>query len=244
VGGSCRFELQVGSGVADATAAGPAGRSVYSEMLSLVAAAAAAAAASAASTGCAVVSFDFAAQGLSCEDVEFVSAGATSGNTTMYGSIIRPSASKSDAPAAAVLIPGSGPTNRWGTDGQTHPAYRTLLDVAVALASRGVVVITYDKRSCPSSDPYCSKRVYCVPVAQPGVPACSECAGCVDIYAITEHDFVADSAAALTHLIGLGNGVVSSSRIVVGHSQGCTIALPTANAVEAKHVVLLEVRDR
>ena len=156
----------------------------------------------------------------------------------MYGSVVRPVAAAKGSPAA-VLIPGSGPTNRWGTDGAIEPTHRTLLDVAVAMASRGIAVIIFDKRSCPASDRYCVERVFCLPVAQPRSPlsACSACPGCVNIYGITEDDYITDSVAALTFIKGL---VDATSLITVGHSQGCSIALPTATAVGADHTILLE----
>ena len=186
-------------------------------------------------TGCTDVGFDFASAGLSCVDVSFNSSGTHSGAITLYGSIIKPLKANGATPPGAVLVAGSGPNNRW--EDITNLGTRTLLDVGVAMAKRGVTVLTYDKRTC-SAAPFCVAREFCVPVAQGNIPACSACKGCVNLYAPTLWDFAADAAAALTYLAT--QSVDPNSLTVAGHSQGCTIAPLAAKAGNAKNIGLLE----
>ena len=50
----------------------------------------------------------------------------------------------SNSVSGAVLVTGSGPNVRWGTDGRTE----LFFDVSVALASKGIAVLVFDKRTC------------------------------------------------------------------------------------------------
>ena len=121
--------------------------------------------AAASSSSCGIA-YDFAATGLECTNVSFTSPGATSGATQLFGSLVSPTATQ--VVGAAVLISGSGPNNRW----EATPSDAPFLDVAVAIASRGVAVLTYDKRSCAT----CANRSICLPVhAHSSLPACGSC---------------------------------------------------------------------
>ena len=193
-----------------------------------------------ANSGCKDVGFDFASAGLSCSDVSFNSSGTHSGAITLYGSIIKPLKANGASPPGAVLVSGSGPNNRWEDLTNTCLGTRTLLDVGVAMAKRGVTVLTYDKRTCTAA-PFCTAREFCVPVVGPGsgpFPACSACKGCVNLYSVTLWDFAADAAAALTYLAT--QNVDPNSLTVTGHSQGCTIAPLAAKAGNARNIGLLE----
>jgi hypothetical protein len=140
-------------------------------------------------------------------------------------------------PQAAILIAGSGPTNRWGSNGPPVTE-RPYLDVAVALARRGVAVLLFDKRTC-SSPKFCPARRFCTAVAQGSLKACSECPGCVDLFAITPYDYIADAIAAMRYLASQPF-VNPSSLISMGHSEGCFFAPHVALATQAASVVLLE----
>ncbi len=135
------------------------------------------------------------------------------------------------------MIAGSGPTNRWGSNGPPVTE-RPYLDVAVALALRGVAVLLYDKRTC-SSPTFCPDRHFCTAVAQGSLKACSACPNCVDLFAITAYDYIADAVAAMRYLASQPF-VNASSLISMGHSEGCFFAPHVALATKATSVVLLE----
>jgi hypothetical protein len=137
----------------------------------------------------------------------------------------------------AIIIAGSGPTNRWGSDGPPVTE-RPYLDVAVALALRGVAVLLYDKRTC-SSPTFCPDRHFCTAVKQGSLQACSACPGCVDIYSVTAYDYISDATAAMRFLASQPF-VNASSLISMGHSEGCFFAPHVALATKAASIVLLE----
>eukprot|EP00466_Bigelowiella_natans_P008442 jgi/Bigna1/84063/fgenesh1_pg.121_\ len=176
--------------------------------------------------GCAAAGIDFEKDaGVACIDVQFASNGNSSGATTIRGSVVMPIGGSSPDNAktytGVILIPGSGGNNRWEATGATSP----LLDFAVAGAQRGLVVLTYDKRSCSSG--ICSYRQFCVPVASSGeFKECGNdtCPGCVNLLRLTVYDFVADAIAASEFLARQPYANDSSSMTAMGHSQGCSIA--------------------
>ena len=189
--------------------------------------------------GCALAGYDFAQRGLQCADVSFYSPGNTSGNTTIYGSVVRPSTVEALLPPV-VLIPGSGPTNRWES-ALPDPMSEPFLDIAVALATHGVAVLAFDKRSCSPTDPVCADRVFCASVAHGTLPACADCSGCVDVFAVTLYDFVADGAAGMEYLVAQDYTLASAeSQVLVGHSQGCVVAQNIPLSTGSMNVVLLE----
>ena len=76
---------------------------------------------------------------------------ASAGAITIYGSLVMPqnfATAPSDSVSGAVLVTGSGPNVRWGTDGRTE----LFFDVSVALASKGIAVLVFDKRTCSGAN--------------------------------------------------------------------------------------------
>lgn len=121
----------------------------------------------------------------------------SSGNLTLQGTLALPSGA---GPwPAAVIIAGSGPTDR---DGNTMMGKTgTYAMVAAALAERGIASFRYDKRGLPSSK------------------------GSFDAASVTVHDFAADAAAAAQMLDARSDiGPV----VFIGHSEGGLLALLAA----------------
>lgn len=183
--------------------------------------------------GCSSPGFNFAGAGLACTDVSFESPGNSSGPLTLYGSVVRPLDGGTES-GIALLISGSGGNNRWEESGVARP----LLDVAVALAQRGLAVLAYDKRSC-SASPYCTRRKFCATVSQNTLPACSSCPTCVNVYLITLYDFIADAVAAAEWFKSYTGVADPASLVIAGHSQGSLLAPIVAHKVNAKNVATL-----
>ena len=71
------------------------------------------------------------------------------GAEALHGSLMRPDGRV--APAAVLMINGSGPEDRDGNDFKDHERSRTVKLLAQALAERGVVSLRYDKRGVGES---------------------------------------------------------------------------------------------
>ncbi|HEY5410702.1 MAG TPA: alpha/beta fold hydrolase, partial [Caulobacteraceae bacterium] len=71
------------------------------------------------------------------------------GDKALHGALVRPDGPT--APAAVLLIAGSGPSDRDGDDRKSGEHSRTLWFVAQALAERGVISLRYDKRGTGES---------------------------------------------------------------------------------------------
>jgi pimeloyl-ACP methyl ester carboxylesterase len=124
----------------------------------------------------------------------------TSGAMTLEGTLTLPAGS---GPwPAAVIIAGSGPTDRNGNSpaGIATDMYQLL---ALGLADRGIASLRYDKRGLPSSR------------------------GSMDMATTTLAEFAADAAAAAQLLAARADiGPV----ILVGHSEGGMLAMLAARA--------------
>ena len=71
------------------------------------------------------------------------------GPTALHGAMIRPQGQA--APAAVLIVPGSGPADRDGDDRKDFEHARTYWYMAQALAARGIVSLRYDKRGTAES---------------------------------------------------------------------------------------------
>ena len=71
------------------------------------------------------------------------------GDTALHGALVRPDGPV--APAAVLLIAGSGPSDRDGDDRKAGQHSRTQWHLAQALAERGIVSLRYDKRGTAES---------------------------------------------------------------------------------------------
>lgn len=130
----------------------------------------------------------------------------------LRGEIVLPPGAKH----AVLLLPGSGPTDRNGS----QPPYLQidlLRELAKTLSQQGVASLRFDKRALAS---YASHWP-------------TDVDGIGEFFAYT--NFVADAEAAFKHLLSrVGNDV---SVGVLGHSEGGLIALSMANNVEADFIV-------
>src|SRR5689334_2749510 len=121
-----------------------------------------------------------------------------------------------DQPPVALLIAGSGSTDRDGNGPQLKPA--TLKKLSDALVSRGIATLRYDKRGAGGW-----KKEFGRPED------------------FRFKDFVADAAVLVDHLRGSGR----FSRIaVVGHSEGGLVAILAAQRVPVDRLVLLATSAR
>ena len=71
------------------------------------------------------------------------------GDEALHGALLRPEGPA--APAAVLMIPGSGPSDRDGDDRKDLQHSRTQWYLAQALARRGIVSLRYDKRGTAES---------------------------------------------------------------------------------------------
>ena len=71
------------------------------------------------------------------------------GSTALHGAMIRPEGRA--APAAVLIVPGSGPADRDGDDRKDFEHARSYWHLAQALAARGIVSLRYDKRGSAES---------------------------------------------------------------------------------------------
>ncbi|UYP19420.1 alpha/beta hydrolase [Rhodococcus sp. Z13] len=126
-----------------------------------------------------------------------------SGGTVFHGSLRTP-----DVPAtgAALLLPGSGPTDRNGN--QTGVAADTLLRTADALAARGVASLRFDKIGAGATGlgTYTPETI--------------------GDYGFTEQ---VDHAAAAAELLAVRTGVGTADILVLGHSEGALTTLALAD---------------
>lgn len=121
----------------------------------------------------------------------------TSGGITLQGTLTLPEGA---GPwPAAIIIAGSGPTDRDGNTMMGKTGSYAML--AAALAERGIASFRYDKRGLPSSK------------------------GSFDIPSVTVHDFAADVLAA-AQLLDARDDI--GPVVLVGHSEGGLLALLAA----------------
>jgi hypothetical protein len=182
---------------------------------------------------------------LTCTDVSFPGgAGGDGSPITLYGSVLSlmnpPAFPAGKRGSGVVFLSGSGPNDRWSCE--ATGAQCTFLDLAVQLASDGLAVMVFDKRTCHGGyNNMCANRQFCsaLPASATGMPQCSDCKGCVDLYNVTLYDYIADAAAATKYMQSELN-VMPSGTTVIGHSQGCSYAPEVAARVGAPNVVLME----
>lgn len=106
------------------------------------------------------------------------------------------------------------------------PQLKPLYYVAMDLAARGYAVLAYDKRTCSgATHPICAYRTFCT---SPGVPA-----GCENLANSSVYDFVSDAAQSVRFLSQYP-GVKSTGLSLIGHSQGCTVAVEAASWVASQ----------
>jgi pimeloyl-ACP methyl ester carboxylesterase len=146
----------------------------------------------------------------------FVETAVTVGSDTdgLIGALTRP-CGPGPFPAA-VIVGGSGPTDRDGTSPEPGARVATpYRDLGRGLAARGVVVLRYDKRFCDHPQEF---------------PATSE-------YTVAE-EYLRDAGTAIALL--QHRPEVDPARVfVVGHSEGGTVAPRIALGTSVAGVVLL-----
>jgi len=154
---------------------------------------------------------------LASKDVTFTGAGGME----LVGTLAMPA---SDKPvAAALLLPGSGPTDR---DGNQLPAIRTdlLKDIAQHLESQGIASLRFDKRAAHG---YMAKWPKTLPE--------------MDEF-FKWQNFAEDAKAALKFL-AKQPGVDAKRLVVIGHSEGglitAQIVADTAGTPEAPAGIVL-----
>jgi pimeloyl-ACP methyl ester carboxylesterase len=147
----------------------------------------------------------------------------TAGQLTVHGSLRVPAGTTGPVPAA-VLLAGSGPTDRNGNTPALPGNIGTLSSLADVLAAAGVASLRYDKLSSGATGlgPYTSAT----------------------IGNIGYSDFVDEGRAALQFLAGQP-GVDATRLLLVGHSEGALISLslaaqPAADQPALAGIALLE----
>ena len=158
------------------------------------------------------------ATGVSSLNVSFTSQG-----TTSYGTLEIPAHGSAQKHAAALLIPGSGPTDRNGNQPpQAMPG--TLELIANVLARQGIISLRFDKY-------FTGKTGAGVFATHPG--------------SITLQDFIAQAAAAYRFLSQQPE-VDTGKLLVLGHSEGGMYALLLAESVTPRPagLALMEPADQ
>jgi uncharacterized protein len=119
-------------------------------------------------------------------------------------------------PAAALLIAGSGPTNRDGNGPQIKPA--TLKKLSAALAACGIATLRYDKRGAIGWKPEFGR-----------------------IEDFRFQHFVDDAVALVAYLHDSGK---FARVVVIGHSEGALVAILAARRAPVDGLVLLAATAR
>jgi len=119
-------------------------------------------------------------------------------------------------PPAALLIAGSGPTDRDGNGLQINPA--TLKKLSDALAARGIATLRYDKRGAGGWKPQFGR-----------------------IEDFRFKDYVDDAVALAAHL---REGEKFSRVVVIGHSEGGLVAILAARRAPIDRLVLVATTAR
>jgi uncharacterized protein len=123
---------------------------------------------------------------------------------------------KATRPPVALLIAGSGPTDRDGNPPQIKPA--TLKKLSDALVARGIATLRYDKRGAGGW-----KKEFGRPED------------------FRFKDFVDDATALVAHLRDSGK---FSRVVVIGHSEGGLVAILSAQRTAVDRLVLLATASR
>ena len=129
--------------------------------------------------------------------------------TATYGTLHVPVHRKGQRLAAALLLPGSGPTDRNGDVPAANVNPRTLMLIAGALGELGIMSLRFDK--------YFTGRT------GPGAYAAGP--GRIDLDA-----FIRQAAAAY-HVLGAQRETCPEARLIAGHSEGGLYALLVAGRV-------------
>ncbi|HWV36139.1 MAG TPA: alpha/beta fold hydrolase, partial [Thermomicrobiales bacterium] len=137
------------------------------------------------------------------KDVQF-----TSGPDTIYGSLMAPKSAATPLPAA-LIISGSGPTDRNGNSG-TLTAMNTNLNLARTLADNGVISLRYDKLGS----------------GQTGLGTHTNGEG-------IDYNLFLQEARDATAFLMSQPGVDPGRLILVGHSEGALFALVLAQELTA-----------
>jgi len=129
----------------------------------------------------------------------------TAGQVTVHGSLRMPPHASAPVPAA-VLLAGSGPTDRNGNTPAVPGSIDTLRSLADVLATDGVASVRYDKLSTGATGfgPFAS-----------------------DPSSIGYSDFTDEASAALVFLAARTD-IDAGHLIILGHSEGALIALSVA----------------
>src|SRR2546429_2722168 len=129
--------------------------------------------------------------------------------TATYGTLRVPAHRERQQLAAALLLPGSGPTDRNGDVPELDVKPRTLALIAEVLAQQGIMSLRFDK--------YFTGRT--------GAGAYTKDPGRIDLDA-----FIRQAAAAY-HVLGAQPETRPEALLIAGHSEGGLYALLTAGQV-------------
>jgi uncharacterized protein len=142
--------------------------------------------------------------------------------TTTYGTLHIPAHRRGQSMAAALLLPGSGPTDRNGDQGTAFQPH-TLSLLAAVLGNDGVMSLRFDK--------YAS--------GQTGLGRYAGDPGALDLQAFVRQD------DAAYRLLAAQPGVDQRRLLIVGHSEGGLTAMLTAGSVSPRPagLALLEPQD-
>jgi pimeloyl-ACP methyl ester carboxylesterase len=132
----------------------------------------------------------------------------SSGTATLHGTLVVP---ENTRPPVALIIAGSGPTDRDGNSPLLAGKNNSLRYLAEALAERGIATLRYDKRG----------------IGQSRVAGLSE--------ADLRFDHFVDDATAWGRRLAADRRF--SSVVVIGHSEGSLIGMLAAPAIPASKVV-------
>jgi acetyl esterase/lipase len=136
----------------------------------------------------------------------------TSGPDTLYGSLLVPPATPGQRPPAALIIAGSGPTDRNGNNPLISGPVDTLQNFARALAAAGVVSLRYDKLG----------------TGETGLASYTP-----DTIGSATFNTLVDEAQAAYAFLASQPQVDPSRIMILGHSEGGLIALILANRLQA-----------